>query len=69
MLGPLPDNPRKIRFTVPAAPLGAEDTLTYHEATPRQMLGDMGFEPTSINEGLAVVYGELESSNYTAGSA
>jgi hypothetical protein len=61
----LPDQPQKICFTVPAAPLGAEDTLTYHEATLRQMLGDMGFEPTSINEGLAVVYGELESSNYT----
>ena len=57
--------PHKICFTVPAAPLGAEDSLTYHEATLRQMLGDMGFETTSINEGLAVVYGELESSNYT----
>jgi hypothetical protein len=61
----LPDRPQKICFTVPAAPLGGEDALTYHEATLRQMLGEMGFEPTSINEGLAVVYGELESSNYT----
>lgn len=61
----LPDGPQKICFTVPAAPLGAEDSLTYHEATLRQMLGDMGFDPTCINEGLAVVYSELESSNYT----
>lgn len=57
--------PQKICFTVPAAPLGAEDSLTYHEATLRHMLGDMGFETSSINEGLAVVYGELESTNYT----
>jgi hypothetical protein len=29
------------------------------------MLGDLGYEVRSIQEGLAVVYGELESSNYT----
>ena len=56
---------QKLCFTVPAAPLGAEEDLTYHEATLRQVLGELGFEATSINEGLAVVYGELESTNYT----
>jgi hypothetical protein len=58
-------NRRKLCFTVPAAPLGAEDNLTYHEATLRQVLGEMGYQVKSINEGLAVVYSELESSNYT----
>ena len=29
------------------------------------MLGEMGYATKSINEGLAVIYGELESSNYT----
>jgi hypothetical protein len=57
--------PRKICFTVPAPPLGSPDALTYHEATLRQTLEDLGFEPSSINEGLAVVYGELADSNYT----
>ncbi|MGH9592424.1 MAG: hypothetical protein ACRD5L_04990, partial [Bryobacteraceae bacterium] len=56
---------RKVTFTVPAAPLGAADALTYHEATLRQILSDMGYEPSSINEGLAVIYAELEASNYT----
>jgi hypothetical protein len=56
---------QKLCFTVPAAPLGAEEDLTYHEATLRQVLGELGFETISINEGLAVVYGELESTNYT----
>ncbi|HTS49618.1 MAG TPA: hypothetical protein VMH05_16815 [Bryobacteraceae bacterium] len=55
----------KLCFTVPAAPLGAEENLTYHEATLRQVLGNLGFDVMSINEGLAVVYSELESSNYT----
>jgi hypothetical protein len=56
---------QKLCFTVPAAPLGAEDNLTYHEVTLRQVLSELGFAATSINEGLAVVYGEMESTNYT----
>lgn len=65
MIGPGPRERQKLCFTVPAAPLGAQDSLTYHEATLRQILGEIGYQPTSINEGLAVVYAELESSNYT----
>lgn len=56
---------QKIYYTVPAAPLGGEESLTYHEATMRQVLTDLGFEAKSVNEGLAVVYAELDSSNYT----
>jgi hypothetical protein len=56
---------QKLCFTVPAAPLGAEENLTYHEATIRQILNELGFEAKNINEGLAVVYAELESTNYT----
>jgi hypothetical protein len=59
------DAKRKICFTVPAPPLGAENSLTYHEATVRQILTELNYEPASINEGLAIVYSELESSNYT----
>lgn len=60
-----PAEPRKLCFTVPAAPLGAEENLTYHEVTIRQVLSEMGFHVKSINEGLAVIYSELESTNYT----
>ena len=56
---------QKLCFTVPAAPLGAEDCLTYHEVTVRQILTELGYDASSINEGLAVIYAELESSNYT----
>ncbi|MBZ5619831.1 MAG: hypothetical protein LAQ69_14065 [Acidobacteriia bacterium] len=56
---------QKLCFTVPAARLGAEEDLTYHEATLREILSGLGYEVESINEGLAVVYGELESTNYT----
>ncbi|MBZ5606457.1 MAG: hypothetical protein LAO79_29555 [Acidobacteriia bacterium] len=62
-----PGNPdqKKLCFTVPAAPLGAEESVTYHEATVRQILTEIGYQSMSLNEGLAVIYSELESSNYT----
>jgi hypothetical protein len=56
---------QKLCFTIPAAPLGSENMLTYHETTIRQILGELGYQAVAINEGLAVIYGELESSNYT----
>lgn len=55
----------KICFSVPAAPLGAEDNLTHHEASLRHMLEDLGFQVQSINEGLAVIYSDLDDTNYT----
>ncbi len=55
----------KLCFTIPAAPLGTEDNLTYHEATLKQVLAELGHEARSINEGLSVIYAELEDSNYT----
>lgn len=55
----------KVCFSIPAAPMRSEQGLTYHEATLRQMFADMGCEAKPINEGLAVVYSELEDTNYT----
>jgi hypothetical protein len=60
-----PFRERKVTFTVPAPPLGHEESLTFHEKTLTQMIADLGYESKSINEGLAVVYSELEDSNYT----
>jgi actin-like ATPase involved in cell morphogenesis len=62
------ENPEttKIAFSVPAPPLGAEDNLTYHEATVKQVLQKLGYQDVrSVNEGLAVIYSELEDTNYT----
>jgi hypothetical protein len=56
---------QKLCFSVPGPPPGASDGLKYHEAAVRQALDEFGYELRSIPEGLAVVYGELESSNYT----
>jgi hypothetical protein len=56
---------QKVYYTVPAAPLGSEETTTYHEATLAQVLNDLGYEAHGINEGLATVYAEMEDSNYS----
>src|SRR5690242_15766512 len=43
---------QKVYFSIPAPPLGSDENTTYHEATMQQVLADLGFEGTSINEGL-----------------
>ncbi len=65
LIGPAKQAGQKAYFSVPAAPIGAAENLTYHEATLNQILSDIGYTAKSVNEGLAVVFGELESSNYT----
>ncbi len=52
-------------YSVPAAPIGAEENLTYHDATIAQILRELDCEPTPISEGLAVVFSELEETNYS----
>jgi actin-like ATPase involved in cell morphogenesis len=56
---------QKLCFTVPAAPLGSGENVSYHETSLQQILSRLGYEVESVNEGLAVIYSELEDSNYT----
>jgi hypothetical protein len=65
MTGPASKEGQKLCFTVPAPPLGGAESFTYHETTLRQMLNSLGYETRSVNEGLAVIFGELDNSNYT----
>lgn len=56
---------QKIFFSIPAPTSSGDEGLAYHEASVRQILVDLGYQATSIAEGLAVVFGELAGSNYT----
>ncbi len=56
---------QRLCFSVPGPPLGGSRELAYHEATLRQVLGELGFDVITVNEGLAVVLAELEDSSYT----
>jgi hypothetical protein len=55
----------KILFSVPAAVDNQEDGLAHHEASIRQILTGLGYQASSIEEGLAVVFSELAASNYS----
>ena len=54
-----------LAFSVPAAAPGQESDLVYHEATLRSYLDSLGYKSVAINEGLAVIFSELEEENFT----
>ena len=54
-----------LAFSVPAAADGKEAGLTYHEATLRRLFESMGYRAMAINEGLSVIFSELQDNNFT----
>jgi hypothetical protein len=56
---------RKIFFSIPAPCPDGDQAIAYHEASIQQILKQLGFAAEPIQEGLAVVFGEMSSSNYT----
>ncbi len=56
---------QKICFSVPAAGADGEGGLAFHRASISQILTDLGYSATPIDEGLAVVFGELGNANYS----
>src|SRR5262245_7466582 len=54
-----------LAFSVPAPTEGHDAQLTYHEATLRRFLESLGYRAVAINEGLAVIFSELEDNNFT----
>lgn len=55
-----------LRFSVPGALRGqASSDIVYHEAMLKNMLDSMGYNAKGINEGLAVVFAELERENFS----
>lgn len=54
-----------LSFSVPAASEGREAELVYHEASLRRFFETLGYRAVAINEGLAVIFSELEDHNFT----
>lgn len=52
-------------FGVPGEPVDGTGLVTYHESVIKLFLARLGYKPISVNEGMAVVFSELGSSNYT----
>jgi hypothetical protein len=69
LVGKAPTTGQKIFFSVPApasgpAP-GEEGGIRHHQESIRQILAELGYEATPIEEGLAVVFGELSAANFS----
>ncbi|HZS07120.1 MAG TPA: hypothetical protein VFD58_19950 [Blastocatellia bacterium] len=52
-------------FSVPGKGEGADTNLVYHEAVLKNILHGLGYTAKAINEGLAVVFSELQDENFT----
>jgi hypothetical protein len=64
-LGRAASDARKICFSVPAPVSQGDEAIAYHEASIRQILTELGYDAKPIEEGPAVVFGEMGASNYT----
>ncbi len=52
-------------FSVPGKGEGADTNLVYHEAILKNFLQSLGYQSKAVNEGLAVVFAELQNENFT----
>ncbi|PSP82342.1 hypothetical protein BRC83_09445 [Halobacteriales archaeon QS_1_68_17] len=61
-----PDRPNEqLFFSTPADPIDSDLSTLYHQKTLESILGDMGYDPEPINEGMAVIYSELADHDFT----
>jgi hypothetical protein len=56
---------QKVYFSIPAPTGGNEGGIRHHQESIRQVLTELGYAPTPVEEGLAVVFGELSASNFS----
>jgi hypothetical protein len=56
---------RRLFYSVPAPSASGDQGIAYHSATIKQILTELGYDANPIEEGLAVVFGEMCASNYT----
>ncbi len=52
-------------YSVPGKPMDADFNVLYHEKILKEFLLSLGYSPKPINEGMAVVFSELESTDFT----
>lgn len=55
----------RLYYSSPADPIDSDLSTLYHEKTIESMLGEMGYDPEPINEGMAVIYSELADNDFT----
>jgi actin-like ATPase involved in cell morphogenesis len=56
---------QKVFFSIPAPIAANEGGIRHHQESVRQVLAELGYEGTAVEEGLAVVFGEMSASNFS----
>ena len=59
------NNGEVICFSMPGTPIDSGNSVVYHESIIKMFLASLGYNPISINEGLATVMAELAEDNFT----
>ncbi|MEW6741618.1 MAG: hypothetical protein AB1486_02570 [Planctomycetota bacterium] len=54
-----------VYFSVPGESIDASNNIIYHQGLFDGMLRNLGYEPTPLNEGHAVIFAELASDDFT----
>ncbi len=52
-------------FGVPGDPIDKPGTVIYHESMLKRVVGNLGYTPISVNEGMAIVLSELSQDDFT----
>lgn len=65
LLGQAAAPDQKVFFSIPAPVGGNEGGIRHHQESIRQALTELGYDATPVEEGLAVVFGELSASNFS----
>ncbi len=64
-LVPSSKNRVSLRFSIPGVQQDNKTDIIYHEAILKRHLDGKGYNSSGINEGLAVIFSELEKDNFT----
>ena len=55
-----------VYFCVPASPIDAQYDIVYHTSVVKDLIKDIGYQDVNVmNEGLAVIYAELQNENFS----
>jgi len=65
LLGKAKQKGEQVSYSVPGEPVDTELNLTYHQSVLGEALNKLGYTPMPINEGLAVIFSELDDRDFT----
>ena len=65
LIGASGNSDSKINFSIPNPPKDSDKDIIYHETVLKRHLTEKGYTSRSINEGLAIIFSELENENFT----